>query len=169
MGRGLDLNQHKVKASIVGALSSSARSSRIDVRMPPLDNGQPSRKPLPRSGIVALLCATVLTLCACGDSDARTDAPNEIDVSEALAAGDQDAITVSGFLCGAMNPTAASPMYLSGKISTDARPCPEPRLIVRGESLFTFDTVRSCVPDTYLIERGDVSHDLAMRHKRESA
>lgn len=80
----------------------------------------------------------------------------DVSVTQALAAGDQDSIYAWGYLCGATNPSATSPMYLSERLSTDERPCDEPRLIVRGGlATYSFDDVRRCVPDQYLIERGE--------------
>lgn len=137
-----------------------------------LDNGQrSSRKPLPPLTVVALLCATALTLCACGDSDGNTEAVMDVSVTQTLAAGDQDSIYVWGYLCGATNPSATSPMYLSERLSTDERPCDEPRLIVRGGSCYVFVRRRSSVCSRPIPNRagGNLSHDLAMYPGRGSA
>jgi hypothetical protein len=101
---------------------------------------------------VTLLSAGSLALCACGGSGATsTEIP--LNVSQALARGDQDEVEVIGDFCGASSPSASRPMYLSGgELSTDQRPCPRPRLIVRG---LTLDDVAAVVPDQYLFEQGD--------------
>jgi hypothetical protein len=100
---------------------------------------------------VAMLCTSALALCACGGS-AQTSTEIPLNVAQALKADNQDVIDVIGFLCGAVEPSAGRLMYLSGELSRADKPCPAPRLIIRG---LTFDDVDDLVPDSDLIQQGD--------------